>query len=191
LPEVIETCRAARRELLDVSANPRGDRRGTAAITTALAGSADAADLGAALSAASADLGVDVIGLSTLSHDGFLHEITSTGAEVDPQGYAIADYPATKAALETATMLEAHVRDPLIDPAERAILIRDGLASLLLTPVIDAGVPLGILEFSNYSHHQWTRRDIAQARTVAEHLASALRRMNESDSMNRARRISV
>ena len=48
-------------------------------------------------------------------------------------------------------MVEAHVNDPHSDPAERALLARDGFASLLVTPVIDEGGPLGILEFSNYS----------------------------------------
>jgi GAF domain-containing protein len=120
---------------------------------------------------------VDVVGLSTLSNDGVLREITAAGADVDPHGYPVADYPATLEALRAGTMLEAQVDDPDSDPAERALLARDGFASLLVTPVIDEGTPLGILEFTNYTPHRWTRRDLMQARTVAEHLAGALRRM--------------
>jgi EAL domain-containing protein (putative c-di-GMP-specific phosphodiesterase class I) len=179
--EVMRACRAARRDLMDASSSSYyGIRQGTGAITAALAGSAGPEDLQAALAAASTDLGVDVVGLSMLSGDGYLHEITAAGAQVDPYTYAVVDYPATLAALQTATMVEAHVNDPETDSAERAILIRDGLASLLVTPVIDGSQALGILEFSNFTHHQWTRRDIVQARTVAEHLASALRRMSEN-----------
>lgn len=179
LPEVAAACRAARRDLLNVLPTHNRDSRGVAAVTTALAGSADPADIGAALAAASSDLGVDVVGLSTLSDDGLLHEVTATGAAVDPYEYALEDYPATRSALLDATMMEAHVDDPHSDPAERALLERDGFASLLLTPIIAEGEPLGVLEFSHLTHHQWTRRDIAAARTVAEHVASVLHRMRQ------------
>jgi EAL domain-containing protein (putative c-di-GMP-specific phosphodiesterase class I) len=185
LPEVADACRAARRDLMLLGPSQRGlDRRGTAAVTAALAGSTAPQDVGDALAAASADLGVDVVGLSTLTADGILREITTTGGEIDPRGYAIKDYPATQAALLDATMMEAHVSDPHSDPAERALLERDGFASLLLTPVIVAGEPLGVLEFSHLTHHQWTRRDIAAARTVAAHIASVLKRMRDRDPVS-------
>jgi len=45
---------------------------------------------------------------------------------------------------------------------------------------MDEGTALGILEFSNYTHHRWTRHDLMQARTVAEHLAGTLRRLGEA-----------
>jgi EAL domain-containing protein (putative c-di-GMP-specific phosphodiesterase class I) len=180
LPEVVEACRRARRSLMDVSAGLDDDLRGTSTITAALAGSTVPSDVRAALTAASTKLGVDVIGLSTLSSTGMLREVTATGAEVDPGEYAVAEYPATLAALRAGTMIEAHVDDPNSDPAERAILARDGFASVLVTPVMDEGTPLGILEFTSYQHHRWTRRDIGHARTVAEHLAGTLRRIGDS-----------
>ena len=121
-----------------------------------------------------------MIGVSTLSRTGVLREITATGADVDPREYFITEFPATDAAVRAGTMLEAHVDDPHSDPTERALLARDGFASLLVTPVIDAGTPLGILEFSNYTYRRWTRDDIVRARTVAEHLAGTLRRIGPS-----------
>jgi EAL domain-containing protein (putative c-di-GMP-specific phosphodiesterase class I) len=180
LPDVAEVCRRARRNLLDVSAGFDEDLRGTASITAALAASTATADVRAALTTASADLGVDVIGLSTLTKGGVLREITATGADVDPREYQVSDFPATNAALQAGAMIEAHVDDPHSDPAERALLARDGFASLLVTPVMDEGTALGILEFSNYTHHRWTRHDLMQARTVAEHLAGTLRRLGEA-----------
>jgi GAF domain-containing protein len=74
-------------------------------------------------------------------------------------------------------MAEAHVNDPHTDPTERALLARDGFASLLMTPVIGDGKPLGLLEFRNRAHRRWTHSDLMQARIVAEHAASALLRM--------------
>jgi GAF domain-containing protein len=74
-------------------------------------------------------------------------------------------------------MAEAHANDPHTDLAERALLVRDGFASLLMTPVIADGKPLGLLEFRNRAHRRWTLSDLMQARIVAEHAASALLRM--------------
>ena len=99
LPEIEAACRRARRNLMDVSAGFYDDLRGTAAITAALAGSTEPADVRAALAAASAELGVDVVGLSTLTSTGSLREVTAAGADVDPHEYQVADYPATQAAL--------------------------------------------------------------------------------------------
>jgi EAL domain-containing protein (putative c-di-GMP-specific phosphodiesterase class I) len=177
LPEIELACRRVRRNLMDVSSVFSDDWTGTSSITAALAGSTAPADVRAALAAASVELGVDVVGLSTLTSSGSLREVTAAGADIDPTEYNVALYPATQAALRAGTMVEAHVNDPHSDPAERALLARDGFASLLVTPVIDDNGPLGILEFSNYSYHRWTRRDFAQARNVAEHLAGTLRRL--------------
>ena len=73
----------------------------------------------------------------------------------------------------------------VVRSARRERLARDGFASLLLTPVIDEGTPIGILEFTNYTHHAWTRRDIQHARTVAEHLAGTLRRIGDNVARGR------
>jgi EAL domain-containing protein (putative c-di-GMP-specific phosphodiesterase class I) len=180
LPGVVTACRRARRNLMDISAGFDEELRGAGALTAALAASTETAGVGAALSAASNDLGVDAVGLSTLTASGALREITSTLRDLDPREYRMSDFPGTAAAIAAASMLEVHVSDPDCDPAERALLTRDGFASLLLTPVIDGGVPLGILEFTTYDHHPWTRRDILHARTVAEHLAGTLRRIGDN-----------
>lgn len=182
LPEIEGYCRAARRALMRLPSPDEVDERGTQTVTAALADSTEEGDVRAALLAATIDLGVDVIGLSTLSEDGYLREVTTSGAELDTRRYAVSDFPATREALATATMTEAHVNDPYTDAAERSILARDGFASLLVTPVVRSGQPLGILEFSHRTHHQWTRRDIARARTVAEHLASALARIKDGEN---------
>jgi EAL domain-containing protein (putative c-di-GMP-specific phosphodiesterase class I) len=183
LIEIEGVCRAARRTLMRTPVAAETSQPSTHAVTAALADSTQADDVRAALLAATIDLGVDVIGLSTLSEDGYLHEVTATGAMPDPHRYAVADYPATRDALASATVTEAHLNDPYTDAAERALLARDGFASLLLTPVIRNGRRLGILEFSSREHHQWTRRDVVLARTVAAHLASALARIEDSTGL--------
>ena len=179
LPNAMESCRIARGELMrhDLAEHP--DRTSIGSVTAALAASVRTADFEAALIEASVNLGIDIIALSTLDRHDVLHEISCAGGLVDTTPYRLEDYPATRTALQTAIMAEAHLDDPMSDPAERAIMQADGIASLLLTPVIGRGRRLGILEFRHRSHRRWSGSDLAQARILAEHLASVLLRMPE------------
>ena len=178
LPEVIRTCRDSRKAMLSfqtvTASNPMD---GVHTITTALTASSHLGELHAVLAAATTDLGVDAISLSLLSEDELLREITAAGTDVDSQPFPLSDYPATREAIETHTMIEAHVQDPESDPAERAFLIRDGFASLLLLPLAVADQKLGILELRSRHHRQWTSQDMTYARTVADHLSGTLVRM--------------
>jgi EAL domain-containing protein (putative c-di-GMP-specific phosphodiesterase class I) len=176
LPDVVETCRASRKAMLAGMVVASHDA--LTGVTAALSASSDLSELHAVLSKASTDLGVDSMSLSLLSDRGLLHEITATGSAVDGQGYELAAYPATQEALDTHTMIEAHVNNPETDAAERTLLVQDGFASLLLTPVSAGGRNLGILELRTRTHRQWTSEDMAQARTVAEHVAGTLARLS-------------
>jgi GAF domain-containing protein len=66
------------------------------------------------------------------------------------------------------------------DAAERALMQADGISSLLVTPVVGRAAPLGILEFRHRTHRRWSSQDMAQARILAEHIASVLMRMPNS-----------
>lgn len=181
LPNVMESCRIARGELMrhELSENPDRANVGIGSVTAALAASVHTADFEAALAEASVNLGIDIIALSTLDAHAVLREISCAGDTVDTAPYRLEDYPATRTALETGIMTEAHLGDPMSDPAERAVMQADGVASLLLTPVIGRGRQLGILEFRHRSHRRWSGSDLTQARVLAEHLASVLLRMPE------------
>lgn len=181
LPDAMESCRIARGELMRnaVSAVPLADSMGIRSVTAALAASVQMADLQAALASASVNLGIDAIALSTLTSGRALREISCSGARVDTRLYRLADYPETRRTLETGEMSEVHLADPHADAAERAVMEADGVASLLLTPVIGRGQRLGILEFRHGSHRRWTGYDLTQARILAEHIASVLLRMSD------------
>jgi len=175
LPEVVDTCRASRKAMLAGMVDASADT--LTGVTAALSASNDLSELHAVLTRASSDLGVDTMGLSLLSKGGTLREITAAGASVDGQGYSLSAYPATREAVDTRTMIEAHVSSPETDAAERELLAKDGFASLLLTPVFTGRRNLGILELRTRNHRQWTSEDMAHARTVAEHVAATLARM--------------
>jgi EAL domain-containing protein (putative c-di-GMP-specific phosphodiesterase class I) len=178
-PEAVRACRDARAlVLLEASlASQLGSLMEIGGITAALAGSVALSDVHRALRSAAASLGIDVIGLSTVVDGGLLQEISSAGAPVDPQLYALREFPATQVALESAMMVEAHVNDPASDLAERTMLAGEDMASLLLTPVIGGGIPLGVLEFRHRIHHRWTNDEMSHARTLAEHVANVLIRL--------------
>jgi hypothetical protein len=69
-------------------------------VAGALARATELAGLHLATADAAAHLGVDIVAASVLDEDGVLHEITSNAA-IDTATYAVADYPATRAVLDT------------------------------------------------------------------------------------------
>lgn len=190
-PRVVAACLDARRELLWVTrAAPR--LRGTGDvdihhITAALARASHKVQLDRALVIAADTLGASLIGVSLLGADGALREIVATGAPIDPTAYHLHDFPATEASLRDAVMLEVHADQPDSDPAERAVLRRYGMASLLLVPLLLDDAPIGILELNRSRPHRWTARDISHARSLAEHVAHALQRLDNDPSVHAAR----
>ncbi|HEY2043774.1 MAG TPA: EAL domain-containing protein [Jatrophihabitans sp.] len=184
-PQSVAACRIARQGLLEKASSPRrGLGPDVSAVTAALASSSQLADLQGVLASAASELGFDVIGLSTLTSDDHLHEIVAFGNPVDPTRYALDDFPATRAAMATGVMLEAHIEDQHTDHAERALLTDLHLASVLIVPLSGEGAPLGILEFSHRTTCRWTSRQLEQARILADHLAPALLRMSQDRVVN-------
>lgn len=177
LPEAADLARSARATLLRTALAPE-QAVAVTDLTAAIAATVGLAELHEVITAAAADLGVDALSLSTLARDGALREVSSSGEGVDESAYALSDFPATRDALVTGSITEVHLSDPAGDPAELALLARDGFASLLITPVVWGGEPLGVLEFRHRTHRRWTRIDLAQARTVAAHVASVLHRVD-------------
>ena len=96
---------------------------------------------------------------------------------VDDGVYPLRDYRATEHALETGSLIEAHLDDPTSDPAERRVLAAGGYASLLLVPLYAQGRPIGVMEFHQHAVRRWTVRDITVARMLADHVAQALVRL--------------
>ena len=183
MPTVSETavsaCRAARASLLASAASRSrlNAAEDITSITAALTGSARHDELRAAMRATALSLDVDEVAFSTLGKDGHLREVGSTSAIRDHSEYRLDDFPATRRALTSGSVMEAHVGDEHSDPAERALLVELGYISLLLTPVIIGDTPLGVLEFRHRTLRHWTTRDIANARTLADHLGTALGRL--------------
>jgi EAL domain-containing protein (putative c-di-GMP-specific phosphodiesterase class I) len=178
---VVEACQQARRSVLERRAAlgaPAAYAQAMHAVTSAVSNATGVAGLHVAADQAAAELSVDAIGVSVLDGDGILREITSSGAVIDTSGYALSDYPVTRAVFLTGNPVEVHLNDPDADPAERAVLERRGYASLLIIPFAVGDQPIGILEFAHRTHRRWTTHDIAHGRGLATHLGNALLRIN-------------
>ncbi|MGH8861273.1 MAG: EAL domain-containing protein [Jatrophihabitantaceae bacterium] len=177
--DVVAACRANRRHLLrgaGASAREVARTRDVYAVTAALASAGHRHDIDAAIAAAAADLGMDMIGVSILTGTMCLREIASTAA-LDPDLYPIDDYPATRTVVTGGVAAEVQLADTHADLAERTLMQRLGHASLLLVPVCDIDRTIGIVEFAHSTPRRWSAQDIAHAQGLAEHLSPVLRRL--------------
>jgi GAF domain-containing protein len=93
------------------------------------------------------------------------------------QTYLLSDYPNTARALAERTTYTCRVDDPDADPAEVALLRERGFASLLLTPLVAGGHPLGIVELFDSRHRTFTTDDQRLALSLASHLSALLVRL--------------
>lgn len=150
---------------------------GMHAVTAALAGSAAPDDLRAALAVASAHLTLDAIGLSVIGNDQFIRELAAVGVEIEAGRVALSDQPTIRQALITGRVVEAHVHHPDLHPATRDAMMRRGLVSMLVAPLIADGVPLGVMHLGQRQATRWRAHQIAQARSLADHVASVLLRI--------------
>jgi diguanylate cyclase (GGDEF)-like protein/PAS domain S-box-containing protein len=95
------------------------------------------------------------------------------------QTYELADYPHTATALATRQVYTCRVDDPDSDPAEAALLRERGFASLLLTPLVAGGRPIGIMELFDTRPRVFTTADQRVALALAHHLAPLLTMLQE------------
>lgn len=178
---VVATCQQTRSYLLQRRAGTSvatAYTHGMHAATSALTAATGLAELRAAAAQATAEIGIDAIGVSVLGRDGYLREILSTDTTLDSTEYALSDFPATQMVLQTGNTVEVHLSDPDADGAEAQIMRHNGHASLLMIPITISDQPIGVLEFTHRTHRRWTTHDIANGRGLAAHLAQALRRIS-------------
>jgi diguanylate cyclase (GGDEF)-like protein/PAS domain S-box-containing protein len=90
------------------------------------------------------------------------------------QCYGLDEYPNTAYAIEHRQTYTCRVDDPDADPAEVDLLRERGFASLLLTPLVANGRPLGIVELFDTRHRPFTTDDQRLALSLASHFAALL-----------------
>jgi diguanylate cyclase (GGDEF)-like protein len=98
-------------------------------------------------------------------------EITATGGQV----YHLDDYPATRHVLDTQEAVQVRVDDPDADPAERALLERQGQKSLLMLPLVARGETIGLMEVVDMRDRVWDEVDVEFCRALCDIVAIAIR----------------
>lgn len=96
---------------------------------------------------------------------------------VDQPGtaYALKDYPATARVLRQKTAAVLHRDDPQTDPAERLLMEKNGVRSLLMVPMVAYERIIGLIELMTATHrHEFSPSEIALAQTFANQAAVAI-----------------
>lgn len=133
---------------------------------------AHAAELTGATAAELSTLDADRGNLVMLvEHSRGREKITATGGQV----YHLADYPRTRHVLESQEAVQIRVADPDADPAERALLERQGQRSLLMLPLVARGETIGLMEIVDVEDRVWDEADVDFCRALCDIVAIAIR----------------
>jgi GAF domain-containing protein len=119
-------------------------------------------------------LSTDDVVLSLLSDDGaFVETVVDGGLGVDDR-FALTDYPATAAVLDTGEAVQVLASDPAADAAEVELLEEMGYRSLLMLPLLAGARSVGVLEAYAAAERPWSRSQIHSARVICYQLALVL-----------------
>jgi len=89
--------------------------------------------------------------------------------------YALADYPLTARVLREKAAVVLQADDPTADPAERALMEKTGVKSLLMLPLQAYGRVVGLVELASGSYRrEFGPRELRLARTLADQTAIAI-----------------
>ena len=88
--------------------------------------------------------------------------------------YAVDDYPATRAVLETQQSTLVDVDDPAADPAETRYLAEIGHRSMAMIPLVAAGRTIGLIEVTAARRGAFDARSVELATMLAGEAAMAL-----------------
>ena len=94
-------------------------------------------------------------------------------AELEPW-FELAGFPETRRVLETQTMATIDALDPAADPAEAALLRRDGQRALVMLPLVAKGATIGLVELCFTGALRLGARRLDLARAMANEAAMAL-----------------
>ena len=105
-----------------------------------------------------------------------LAEYDHFGQRLPDQGpYKLADFPLTRQVLAQQTTEVVNVDDPAADPAEVAVMRRDGDRSLLMAPLLYQGESIGLVEVVDQKRsRRYSRQELRLCGAIAGQAAAAL-----------------
>ncbi len=94
---------------------------------------------------------------------------------LDTMTYTLAQFPMARRAIEDHEAVTVNVSDPHADPAEVAIMRRDGDKCLLILPMVHQGHSIGLIEVLDHQRERkFSRQEMRLANAVAGQAAVAL-----------------
>jgi diguanylate cyclase (GGDEF)-like protein len=88
--------------------------------------------------------------------------------------YQLENYPATRYVLESRSPLTVYSKDPDADPAEVAFMQKEGLASLLMLPLVAGEQVIGLVELYDSEEVGFSEADINFCVAMADQVAVAV-----------------
>jgi excisionase family DNA binding protein len=93
----------------------------------------------------------------------------------DNMRYTLSQFPMARRAIEEHESITVNVSDPHADPAEVAIMRRDGDKCLLILPMVHQGESIGLIEVLDHQRERkFARQEMRLANAVAAQAAVAL-----------------
>jgi diguanylate cyclase (GGDEF)-like protein len=179
-PPAAETCRDALAKALvsspggDTPTISAGDRR-LEHLSARLANGRSRADLNSALDLIAGELHADKVSLSRWHPDTEVVEtLAESGDEPEDEFFSLEEYPSTARVLERQESAQVMVGDPRADRHEVELMFSLGYRTLLMVPVVNRGVSLGMVEAMCHEERPWTRTEMNRARIIANQLASVI-----------------
>ena len=176
-PEAAETCASSMRAALagaDTLSSGGADQR-LASVSRAILEAAWVADLRRAVELIAAELGADRVSVQRLSADGaWLETVAASGVDTTGERFSLEEYATGAGVVRERRAAQLRVADPVAEPTTAAALVRRGLGSLLMVPIVYGDRVTGLLSVSSGSEYSWTRSQIHRGWLFAYELGAAL-----------------
>jgi GAF domain-containing protein len=122
-------------------------------------------------------LHADEVSVSAVDRTGRYIETIANNGRFGGDHFAVANFPATALVLAEQVLREICVDDQDDDAAERAQLVAEGFAGMLMAPLLSDGRSIGLIEVYTREARPWTRTEVRRVRLIAYALGSVLHRL--------------
>jgi PAS domain S-box-containing protein len=123
-------------------------------------------------------LGVEGCTISTWdrARDALVNQLDySEGGDPPGKIYRLDDYPSSRWVLEHRQPIVVQVTDPEADASEVALMVAEGMRSLLMVPLVVRDEAVGLLEVIEYTRvREFTPTQVSVCQTLANQMAAAL-----------------
>ncbi|MEA2333211.1 MAG: hypothetical protein QOH58_3349 [Thermoleophilaceae bacterium] len=134
--------------------------------------------LHAALVKVAGNLDSDELHISVLDSTGtYLECVSGLGSALEGTRWLLSEYAETEQVLRAQETRQVVARDPDADPMEVELLRVQGIASMLMVPILYGGETVGLLEAYAAEERPWSRGQIYRARIIAYQLGAVLQRV--------------